>query len=231
MIKKVASFFCYAAFVVLIILDMYYEIFNTTFQISMFQKFMIIIASIILLFLGSYLRVLTSKKGKAKKERIIYNTVFAVFIIYLIQLFILLFVEKNFGRRFDIKIWLSNISNFSKYFEHYFNIKPFKTILGYTSEYRNGFINLNYLITFIVGNLFAFMPFGIFIPLLFKNIRGYFKFTILMFLIILSCEALQFITFTGCFDVDDIIVNLFGALYIFVIIKLDPFKKLISKLD
>lgn len=65
---------------------------------------------------------------------------------------------------------------------------------------------------FALGNLLAFVPFGIFIPILFENhFSTYFKFVGLFLLFILSLEVIQMLTYLGSFDIEDIIVNTMGA--------------------
>ncbi|MCJ8013653.1 VanZ family protein [Paenibacillus sp. KQZ6P-2] len=60
-----------------------------------------------------------------------------------------------------------------------------------------------------LGNLVAFIPFGILIPLLYR-IR-FVKFISLFFLSILVLETLQMLTFLGSFDINDAIQNSIGA--------------------
>ena len=65
---------------------------------------------------------------------------------------------------------------------------------------------------FALGNLLAFVPFGIFVPMLIKNhFRTYFKFILMFLLFILSMEIIQMLTYLGSFDVEDVIVNTIGA--------------------
>ncbi|MEC1372963.1 VanZ family protein [Heyndrickxia oleronia] len=59
------------------------------------------------------------------------------------------------------------------------------------------------------GNIAAFIPFGVFIPLLYRV--SFKKFIFIFILIILVLETLQSLTFLGTFDVDDVISNTLGA--------------------
>ncbi|MWV42817.1 VanZ family protein [Paenibacillus sp. HJL G12] len=60
-----------------------------------------------------------------------------------------------------------------------------------------------------LGNLAAFMPFGIMIPLLYGT--RFFKFISIFFLSILVLETLQMLTYLGSFDINDAIQNSIGA--------------------
>ena len=60
-----------------------------------------------------------------------------------------------------------------------------------------------------LGNIVAFIPFGIVIPLLYRT--HFVKFISVFVLTILVLETLQSLTFLGTFDVDDVISNTLGA--------------------
>lgn len=65
---------------------------------------------------------------------------------------------------------------------------------------------------FALGNLLAFIPFGILVPMVFKkHINSYLKFVMIFLLFILCMEIAQMVTYLGSFDVTDIIVNTMGA--------------------
>ncbi|ROR25818.1 glycopeptide antibiotics resistance protein [Mobilisporobacter senegalensis] len=62
---------------------------------------------------------------------------------------------------------------------------------------------------FSLGNLLAFVPFGILIPMVLST--KYYKFIFIFLISILSLEILQMVTYLGSFDIEDIIVNSLGA--------------------
>ncbi|WP_245980252.1 VanZ family protein [Peribacillus asahii] len=65
---------------------------------------------------------------------------------------------------------------------------------------------------FALGNLLAFVPFGILVPMVSKNhFKTYFKFISLFVFFILCMEIVQMVTYLGIFDINDIIVNTMGA--------------------
>lgn len=81
-----------------------------------------------------------------------------------------------------------------------------------------------------MGNLFVFSPMGLLLPCLFKNLRRFSKFSITMIMILIAVEAMQLLTNTGSMDIDDIILNLAGALISFAVWKLDMVQQLLKKL-
>ncbi|WP_052712086.1 VanZ family protein [Domibacillus indicus] len=65
---------------------------------------------------------------------------------------------------------------------------------------------------FAVGNLLAFVPFGILVPMLFeKPGKSCFQFIVLFVFFIVCMELLQMVTYLGSFDLADIFINTAGA--------------------
>ena len=68
----------------------------------------------------------------------------------------------------------------------------------------------------ILGNLLVFMPLEYFIINLFKVKKFSLNF-MLSFVLILIIEILQFVFKVGVFDIDDILLSVFGMMIFFVI--------------
>ena len=65
---------------------------------------------------------------------------------------------------------------------------------------------------FALGNLLAFVPFGILVPMVFKNqMKSFIRFIFLFVFFIFCMEILQMVTYLGSFDATDIMVNTMGA--------------------
>ena len=99
------------------------------------------------------------------------------------------------------------------------NLIPFFTIKNYVrvlqsppSRYllRHCFINL-------AGNIFLFIPAGWLFPKIFPRMRNFFRFFTLCAGLILLVELVQLFTLLGSFDVDDVILNLFGMTVGFIL--------------
>ena len=88
------------------------------------------------------------------------------------------------------------------------NIIPFKTILFYLRGLSNSYVS----ILNILGNLFLFMPLGFFVPQLFKKINKWYYICIIGFCFSLCIEVSQLLLLRGIFDIDDVILNLFGCI-------------------
>ncbi|PFN07921.1 VanZ family protein [Bacillus cereus] len=91
-----------------------------------------------------------------------------------------------------------------------FNLTPFTTLLMYMTDFDH--YNLDIILTNTIGNIVIFIPLGFLIPLLFRRINNV-KLACKIFIkCIFLIELLQLLTFTGVFDIDDIILNTLGAL-------------------
>ena len=148
-----------------------------------------------------------NKKYKSINSGIILRLLFGA---YCIALFLVLFVRKRF-----------NIGD-EPYWEQVkmsINLVPFRTIYGsvYIIVHRTNPYLIPHEIISLLGNFALFMPFGYFIPRLFGRYRVFVKFILLTFAVLLSIEILQVLTLRGSFDVDDILLNLAGAVIGFFI--------------
>ena len=132
---------------------------------------------------------------------------------YCIALFLILFVINRF-----------NIGD-EPYWEQVkmsINLVPFRTIYGslYSIIHRTIPYLIPHDIISLLGNFALFIPFGLFIPRLFERYRRFVKFILLAFAILISIETFQVLTLRGSFDVDDIILNLAGAVIGFFIARI-----------
>lgn len=86
------------------------------------------------------------------------------------------------------------------------NLTLFKTIRLYIRYYDrlNGFDNL-------FGNVLAFMPLGVLIPLTFPGMDHWWEVLLHSFWLSLCIELFQLISHFGVFDVDDILLNTIGG--------------------
>ncbi len=105
------------------------------------------------------------------------------------------------------------------------NLTPFLTIRNYLRAYSNGNFPLRLLLINVIGNAFAFAPMGIFFPALFRKMRNFFWFSLTMLVCICAVEWIQFQTGTGSCDIDDLILNLSGAVVVWIFVQLPPIRR------
>lgn len=135
-------------------------------------------------------------KNSAKNENYAFWGGRVLFLIYLAGLCYFLFFAENYGR----------VTGLEKY---RYNLVPFREIERFWKYRRelgiHSFHNL-------AGNILGFMPAGFFIPIMWKDKRGFFFTVCMTFQLSLQAEILQLIFRVGSFDVDDLLLNTFGGI-------------------
>ena len=125
-----------------------------------------------------------------KKKHYVTLIKWALFVIYMILLFYVVFFAEGMGR--------AEIASGYKY-----NLTLFTEIRRYW-RYLGHFDSLGWIAFLnIIGNVLAFIPFGII------NVFATFAYG---FALSLTIETVQLICKVGCFDVDDLVLNVLGAL-------------------
>lgn len=135
------------------------------------------------------------------------NIPMVVFITYLLLLIYLTLFSQYFGR-----IW----------FHRSINLMPFVTIYRYIVSSNNpGLALMN-----LAGNIIAFMPFGLLLPMVLKNQMHFLFIFCCIFSTSISIEIIQYILGVGVTDIDDIILNVIGGMLGYCLFK--AFKKIIT---
>ena len=96
---------------------------------------------------------------------------------------------------------------------HTANFIPFKTLYYYLSLQEN----METGIQNIGGNILLFIPLGILLPLAWKNFASPLRLLGAAFALSLLLETTQLLFALGNFDVDDLLLNILGALMGFVL--------------
>lgn len=147
-------------------------------------------------------------RGKIKKLSSIF-----LFLLYIVMVFNLTIFGRTIG-------------------ETRYNLLLFQTIKEYIFDFSS--YNINVVMINIFGNLAIFMPIQFFILKLFSFKQ--FKIIFLTdFLFVFMIESLQYFTYTGIFEVDDIFLNLLGMVLVSVVFyffeRIKKSKKNIKKND
>lgn len=118
------------------------------------------------------------------------------FVGYLILLAYFLFFAEVMGRTFSER-------------SYHYNLVPLKEIRRFIT-YRETLGNMAVFLN-LAGNVIAFIPFGLFLPLLARKYRNFWHVVVLSFDFSLLVEIIQLISKVGSFDVDDILLNTIGG--------------------
>lgn len=100
---------------------------------------------------------------------------------------------------------------FSEYIRHNTNFIPFHYINGYLFNVMHGRRLFEAAVN-LAGNIAVFIPLGAMIPAVFPRLSSLKRFITAALCIPLVIECMQLVFMVGCFDVDDIILNVFGLL-------------------
>lgn len=170
-------------------------------DLSLYKQLFIVMMSIVIYMIAASIEVFYASNNVL---RIRLFKIFVTFLLlyYLAFLCAVLFLDGFF---------------FTRSTTHYVNYVPFKTIKAFFITMRDD----NNLRSFgnLVGNALLFAPMGLLLPLFSKKFHNVFIFTFTMVVLVTGVEVLQRKLYTGTADVDDIILNVGGALVVFFIFK------------
>ena len=148
-----------------------------------------------------------SKQAKSNIRQIFYCFCWIAFIIYLVFLFyVLLFkADPRFSPLDYTQAYQASFRKPSNY-----NLIPFKTIKSYWLTYAgtgswSAILNL-------LGNVLAFIPYGILFPVLTKRQKTFLLTLLSGACLIFLIEGIQLITVWGILDVDDFFLNISGLI-------------------
>ena len=189
---------------------------QTVSGIVVLTHYKLIISGVIIIFavMGALLAVRAASTPERKK-RIVYNTTLLLFLYYVFLIGYMLFFDRNYRGAFIL------VSS---------NFVPFKSIMLYFAAWKEHTLTIANVVLNIVGNIFAFVPMGVFFYLLFKPMRNFLIYTLSISICVATVEFVQLITHTGTCDIDDFILNLLGAIIAFGIIKIQITQRLFKTL-
>ena len=102
------------------------------------------------------------------------------------------------------------------------NLKPLDTVGRYLWVLQNdkGLASMTHAFVNLAGNVAMFVPLGLFLPGLWQKQRQFWLFLLSVFGVILAVELVQLFTLLGKCDVDDVLLNLLGAVFGFAIYRI-----------
>lgn len=180
--------------------------------LSLLQKMILIVIQVISMIGLTYFDIIDADKDIQKKK--IYMAHIFIFVLYILNLIFILFFDHDFGR-----YSLSDIFSLKDYWNMNVNLKPFHTVQLFVRGYQNGIVSLETLLRNLLGNFVVFMPMAYFLPFFFKSLKKWTFFCLVIVLIVLLVECLQVVLRLGSGDIDDLLLNVVGALLIYGFIK------------
>ena len=220
--KKKNFSFVFYGFAVLFLILYFIADRSATLHFTEFGRLFLLCGSCWFLYFGGLL--LSKYKNNIKPMKI---NLWIFFGLYLLLLGTLTLFDSTWGRN-GVNLVNAN-TNYKQYFENTVNLVPFKTIMMYIKQFDSMYGTRTVLLN-LLGNIIALMPMAFFLPLLFKKQNKFINFLLTITGIILLIEFLQLITSSGRLDIDDLILNLSGALIMYGIIKIKSVNNLIRNI-
>ena len=126
-----------------------------------------------------------------------------LFLVYVAAMFYLLF-----GQRWGTDIYTQHKASAM-------NLTPFATVKMYWNilRYSKDQDLLIHAVVNLVGNVVMFIPLGFYVPYLNKRLHNFFKAMMFILCLILTVETVQYFTYLGTCDIDDVILNMGGAFF------------------
>lgn len=218
---KKRALLCFIIFLLALVLQIGYA-FSPVLTFTTSQKIAIILIQIISLIFGTHFYMESTTKEKA--DLIKRMTTILLFVIFIANLIYLLFFDRDYGRR-----QVNMNYTLADYIQYNVNLIPFESISLYLAALRDSTLTWQMVTLNLMGNFIVFMPFAYFLPVLFKLQRRWYIFLFTLILVVGAVEILQVITQTGSGDIDDLILNVFGAMVAYIIMKIPCIQRRIFK--
>lgn len=205
------------------ILEVQLHTYRSALPRSILLRILLLFMICLLFYLGGLLYV-----QRTKDRRILPRLFFFFFLLYLYLLLNVTLFEKGFGRDHLV----GNGESQREYYLRYFvNLTPFHSIWEvYIKGLLNGYVSAYYVLLNLLGNVGVFMPLAFFLPLLFRAQRHWYIFLPTLLLSVIAVELLQFSFMVGSCDVDDLILNTFGATLLYFLMRIPLLARLISRI-
>lgn len=222
-VKKAISIIFYVLAAIFLLIYVWAEIMPNLMLAEMGRLFLLG-GSCLFLYVGGLIKSKTENNNKAMKFNL-----WIFFILYLVLLITLTLFDPMWGRNgFNAFNWTQE--GLDIYLDNSVNLVPFKTIIEYIQKIFTSLLDTSTIFLNLFGNIACLMPLALFIPILFKKVDNTKKFLISILCVTLGIELIQFITFTGSCDIDDVILNTLGAFIMYKILNIKDVNNLVRNI-
>ena len=168
---------------------------------------------------------------KSRSGRNILPFLFLLFLFLYLYLIVSLTLFDRGLRLDENRLFDKTLSPREYYLKWFVNFRPFESI--YTVYIRgtlDGYVSARYTVLNLLGNLCAFMPLSILLPALIPCMRRWYCFLPTVLLTVVAVEGLQFWMMVGSCDVDDVILNVGGAMILYLILLIPPLRRFMERM-
>lgn len=222
-VKKAISIIFYVLAVIFLLIYAWAELMPHL-MLSETGRLFLLGGSCLFLYVGGIIKSKIENNNKAMKFNL-----WIFFILYLVLLITLTLFDPMWGRNgFNSFNWTQE--GLDIYLDNSVNLVPFKTIIEYIQKIFTSLLDTSTIFLNLFGNIACLMPLALFIPILFKKVDNTKKFLISILCVTLGIELIQFITFTGSCDIDDVILNTLGAFIMYKILNIKDVNNLVRNI-
>ena len=160
-------------------------------------------------------------------RRIMKLTMFTVTVVYTMFVIYLTFFGRDVGKYTAIQGAFSDPRDY--YMSYYVNFKPLHTInYFYLENLANDSSLVTRVLVNMLGNIFLLAPTALLWPCIMRCMNNFFVYISGVICSSFMIEAIQLWTMRGSCDVDDVILNVFGAVLCFGLMRLPPLNRCIK---
>ena len=162
------------------------------------------------------------------KYKIMKNRICALFLFYIILIVDFTLIDDALGRDiFGVLKW--NTAEFNRYINESTNLIPFETLKLFLNALKSGTLPFWSVFENVFGNFVAFMPLPFFTVCLFKKINKWYAVFAVALVSVLLIELLQLLLLTGSSDIDDVILNVSGAMLFYALLRIPSVSCLLTR--
>ncbi len=218
--KGIIVNFLISLFLLLIFL---YGFFNSHIMFNELENIIVLLLSVFFFYLGNLFLNRYKNNNKFLKMTLYYSLI--LYGLLLIQMTIF-----DVRRGFNWQFIFSSKEILKNYLATSVRLVPFKTTINFIKALLASNVSVNIFIYNILGNIIALIPLAFLLPLIFPKQNKTKIFILTVSCVSLGIELIQVLTISGTFDIDDIILNVGGALIFYFILKINSFKKLLNNI-
>lgn len=150
------------------------------------------------------------------------------FVLYLYLLLSLTLLDPSLGRGIG-SVYDQIGGTRELYTKHFVNLIPLRSIYSvYIKGFLSGQVTPYYTLLNLCGNVCAFMPLSFFLPYFLRAQRKPYCFLPTVLLFAVAVELLQLTLMVGSCDVDDLLLNVGGAAFLYQLLNLPVLQRLIG---
>ena len=186
------------------------------------KKVLFILLFVMLMFAYNAVRI-HMKRVPEDASKVVRRLTWGCFILFIHMLLSFTLSSAYFYRPSSFAF--ADPEGFNEYLQNRVNLIPFYTVneISVKSGFHTVFINN-------IGNIVALMPMGVFLPLLFFRQRRIKMFVLTTTLAVILIESTQMLFLMGAWDIDDLILNVTGAVIMFLVMRTRLAKKIYEML-